>query len=227
MLRRVRVKVIGKDESSQESGGDEQGSDSAEARDLEVESGFTSGVDSIDTRYTLAGARVTNPNADVAAYDVQVLFNLLGKDGQVLDSQTETVAYVGPNESVPVAPLQIGFDLKVEPTDLEVQVVGDFSDDEGPRGSLGGDGAILDFKGGQVTQSDFGPELSAQVTNTTDAVAEFASWACIYVNGKKIVGGSSSSIVDPIPPGTTVEFGEPLSVELAVKKIQCRVVTDL
>ena len=100
--------VIGNDESSQEPGGDEQSGDSADARDLKVESGFTSGVDPFNTRYTLAGARVTNPNADYAAYDVQVLFNLLGKDGQVLDSQTETVAYVGPNESVPVAPLQIG-----------------------------------------------------------------------------------------------------------------------
>jgi hypothetical protein len=36
--------------------------------------------------------------------------------GDVLDSATETVTYIGPGETVPVAPLQIGFDLKEEPT---------------------------------------------------------------------------------------------------------------
>jgi hypothetical protein len=66
--------VIGSDTSSQNesdasgTGGDAAKSDSAtKARDFEVESGFTTSVDSIGTRYVSAGARLTNPNADLGA----------------------------------------------------------------------------------------------------------------------------------------------------------------
>src|ERR1700754_1122197 len=140
------TKVIGSDDaSSAESSTDDGDSDdtdsddseseddSSEAQDFTVDSRFTSGEDSIGTLYTSAGALLTNPNTDLAAYGAQVLFNLVGPTGDVVDSTTETVSYIGPGETVPVAPLQIGFDLKEAPTKLEVQVVGDFVEDDGPK----------------------------------------------------------------------------------------------
>lgn len=228
--------VIGSNGSSEDPSEDEgaetseepDATDVAEPKDFALESGFTTGTDSIGTRYTSAGARLTNPNEDLAAYDVQVLFNLIGGNGDVLDSTTETLAYVAPGETVPVAPLQIGFDLTVKPTKLEVQAIGEFSDDAGPKGMLSDDAAVLKFEGAEVIRGDYGNEFSARVTNTTDAVVEYPSWHCIYLEGKKIVGGSSSTIIDPIPPGTTVQFGETLSVDgLLPESVKCRVFADL
>ena len=195
-------------------------------QDFVVESGFTTGVDSIGTRYTSAGARLTNPNSDLAAYGVQVLFNLVDAKGDVLDSTTENVPYVGPGETVPVAPLQIGFDLKKVPTELEVQVVGDFVEDEGPRDSFDAPTSILKLKDAEITRSDYSLELSGQVTNQTDELVTEATWACIYVKGKKIVGGASSAIIDPIPPGSTVHFGDFVSVDaLAGSSVECRILS--
>ena len=229
------AKVIGSDDSSAESQTEDEpeAAESAveenlESQDFAVESGFTTGTDSIGTRYTTAGARLTNPNTDLAAYDVQVLFNLLGDNGDVLDTTTERVAYVGPGEAVPVAPLQIGFDLKIEPTKLEVQVIGEFVEDAGPKGELSDEGAVLTVEGVEAVRGDYGNEFSARVTNTTDTVVEYPSWDCIFIDGKKIVGGASSTIVDPIPPGTTVQFGETFSIErLLPKSFECRVLADL
>lgn len=222
-------KVLGSSKTPHDGDGQPADDDGAapEAKDFTVEFGFTTGTDSINTRYTVAGARITNPNDALASYDVQVLFNLLGEGGNVLDTQTETVTYVAPGESVPVAPLLIGFDQKQEPQDLEVQVVGEFTEDEGPRGMFGGDAAILEVKDAELQQNEFGTDLSAQVTNPTESVAEFASWACIFLDGDKILGGASSSIIDPIPPGSTVALGEPLSLKLEAEQVECRVVTDL
>ncbi|KQY62403.1 hypothetical protein [Nocardioides sp. Root140] len=200
----------------------------SEPEDFVIESGFTTGTDSIGTRYTSAGARLTNANTDLAAYDVQVLFNLIGGNGEVIDTTTETVPYVGPGEAVPVAPLQIGFDLKAKPIDLQVQVVGEFSDDVGPKGPLSDKGVILQMEGVDVIKGDYGNEISGRVTNTTDEVVEWPSWSCIFLNGKKIVGGSSSTITDPIPPGSTVQFDDMLSIDgLLPKKVECRVLADL
>lgn len=66
------------------------------------------------------------------------------------------------------------------------------------------------------------------MTNTTDVVTEWSSWSCIFLNGKKVVGGSSSGISDPIPPGTMVQFDDSLSIDdLLPKKVECRVLADL
>lgn len=227
-------KVIGSDGGAEESESegeeeDDEVEDEEPAQDFVVASGFTTGEDSIGTRYTTAGAKLTNPNADLAAYEVQVLFNLIGADGDVLDSSTETVYYVGPGETVPVAPLQIGFDQKEEPTELQVQVIGEFVEDEGPKGSFGGEAALLEVKAAEIVKGDYGDqELSAQVSNPTDQVVEYPEWDCVYSQGKKIVGGQSSSIIDPIPPGSTVQFSDYVSVDgLKVSKVECRVVVDL
>jgi hypothetical protein len=217
---------VSDDTSSAEAENDEETSGSA-AQDFQVDSGFSSGTDSINTKYNSAGALLTNPNADLAAYGVQVLFNLVGSGGDVLDTTTETITYIGPGETVPVAPLQIGFDLKEKPTKLEVQVVGDFSEDRGPEDTFGEEMSVLTVKSAEITDSTYGRELSGQVTNQTDAVVTDANWACVYLNGKKIVGGQSSSIVDPIPPGSTVQFSDPISIEdMPAKTATCRVLSS-
>lgn len=201
-------------------------SPSDDVEDFGVESGFSSGTDSIGTKYNSAGALLTNPNPDLAAYGAQVLFNLVGSGGDVLDTTTETVSYIGPGETVPVGPLQIGFDLKEKPTKLEVQVVGDFTDDEGPKDAFGDEMSVLAVKKTEITQSDYGRELSGQVTNQTDEVVTDANWDCVYLNGKKIVGGASSSILDPIPPGSTVQFSDSISVDdMPAKSATCRVLS--
>ncbi|MBM0124769.1 hypothetical protein [Pimelobacter simplex] len=222
------ARVIGSDGNSRDASSEADTGPAAEAEDFVVVSGFTTGEDSIGTRYTSAGARLTNPNNDRAAYDVQVLFNLVGPDGNILDTTSETVYYVGPGETVPVAPLQIGFDASTAPTELQVQVVGEFVEDEGPKGAFGGEGAILEFVGGKIKKGEYGNELSAQVKNPTEVVIQLPEWDCIYLQGDKVVGGSSSTIVDPVPPGTTVQFGESLSPDsLMAPTVECRVVGDL
>lgn len=220
--------VLGSDEAgTADSSEQEKDSESSDAQNLEVRSGFTSGVDSIGTRYVSAGALITNPNPDRAAYDVSVLFNLVAKSGDVLDSSSENVTYIGPGATVPVAPLQIGFDVEGTPAKLEVSVTGNFSDDDGPKGLFGGDAAILEFKSGSLRKSDFGTELSAQVSNNTEAVADDTSWDCVYLQGNKIVGGSRSSILDAIPPGGTVQFGESLTLDLVAQRVECRVIAEM
>lgn len=224
--------VIGSDTSSTDETPPAEGDIAEEERsddiqDFEVESGFSSGTDSIGTKYNSAGALITNPNADLAAYGAQVLFNLVGPGGDVLDTTTETVTYISPGETVPVAPLQIGFDLKKKTTKLEVQVVGEFTNDEGPKDTFGDEMSVLTVKKTEFTNSDFGRELSGQVTNQTDEVVTDASWNCVYFNGKKIVGGASSSIIDPIPPGSTVQFSETMSIEgMPAKRATCRVLSS-
>jgi hypothetical protein len=224
--------VIGSDTVSTDKSSPAEGNTAAEApsddaQDFKVESGFTSGTDSIGTNYNSAGALLTNPNPNLAAYGAQVLFNLVGPNGDVLDSATETVTYIGPGETVPVAPLQIGFDLRDEPTKLEVQVVGDFTDDEGPKDTFSDEMSVLTVKSTEITDSNYGRELSAQVTNQTDEVVTDATWDCIYLNGKKIVGGASSSIIDPIPPGSTVQFNDPISIDdMPAKSATCRVLSS-
>lgn len=167
------------DESSTAEGDSAEDAPSDDAQDFEVESGFTSGTDSIGTRYNSA------------------------------------------------ARLQIGFDLKDKPTKLEVQVVGDFTDDAGPRDSFDAEMAVLTVKSTEIADTDYGRELSGQVTNETDEVVTDANWDCVYLNGKTIVGGSSSSIIDPIPPGSTVQFNEPISIDdMPAKSATCRVLSN-
>lgn len=219
--------TVSTDESSPAEGDTAEEAPSDDVQDFEVESGFSSGTDSIGTKYNSAGALLTNPNPDLAAYGAQVLFNLVGPGGDVLDTTTETVSYIGPGETVPVGPLQIGFDLKEKPTKLEVQVVGDFTDDEGPKDAFGDEMSVLTVKKIEITQSDYGRELSGQVTNETDEIVTDANWDCVYMSGEKIVGGASSSILDPIPPGSTVQFSDSISVDdMPAKNATCRVISS-
>ena len=101
-------------------------------KDLTVESGFSSAVNSINT--TSVGALLTNPNATLALYDVSVVFNLLDASGATIDTDTTQVPYIPAASTVPVAPLLIGFDNPTEPTAVDVNVTGTFEEDTGWAG---------------------------------------------------------------------------------------------
>lgn len=196
----------------------------AAPQEFTVESGFTSGVSSIGTRHVSAGALVTNPNPDLAGYDVEVLFNLLGADGTVVDTDSANVPYIPPRSTVPVVPFQIGFDLPDEPADMQVIVTGDLEPDEGWGGvafSMN-DGVDLEITGAQVAAGRFGPELTAQVTNPSDQVVEFTTWDCVFKSGGVVVGGDGSGISDRVPPGATVALNAPLDVDVPADEIVCR-----
>lgn len=235
--------VLGGDDSPAATDGDEGGASStteaeededeaptteaAEELELTVESGMTSGVNSIGTRHTSAGALVTNPNEGLAAYEVEVLFNLKDAGGTVLDSDSSTVPYIAPGATVPVAPLQIGFDLATEPASVEVVVTGDLREDEGWDGVefMMGEGIELEVTGAAITAGSFGNELTAQVKNPSpDTIAEFATWDCVLKSGGAVVGGEGSGISDSIPPGVTVALSHSMSLDVAADEIICRAV---
>lgn len=212
------------DSGDTEDASDGPSTDPADAQELTAESGMTSGVDSIGTRYTSAGALVTNPNGGLAAYDVEVLFNLIAADGSVLDSDSATVPYIPAFTTVPVAPLQIGFDQAEEAASVEVTITGSFAEDTGWDGVdfLMGDGIDLEVTDPRVAPGSFGTELTAQVTNPSDAVAEFSTWTCVFKSGGAIIGGETSGIMDRIPPGGTVALNAPLSLDLAADEVTCQ-----
>lgn len=195
--------------------------------DLTVESGMTSATNSIETRYTSAGALVTNPNKGLAAYNVDVLFNLKDAGGTVLDSDSSTVSYIAPGATVPVVPLQIGFDLATEPASLEVVVTGDLSEDKGWEGVdfMMGEGIELEVTGAAITPGSYGNELTAQIKNpSTDTVVKLATWDCVLKSGGKVVGGESSGISDSIPPGVTVALNASMSLDVKADEIICQAI---
>lgn len=195
-------------------------------KDLTSEVGMTSGVDSIGIRYTSAGALVTNPNEGLAAYNVTVVFNLLDAAGTVVDTDSTNIDYIPAGATVPVVPLQIGFDLDTEPADVTVEVVGEFGEDAGWDGVdfLMGDGIDLEVHDPRVQPGEFGDTLSFTVTNpSSDSVAEFGTWSCVFQASGGVTGGESSGIPDPIVPGGTVRVDAPLSaVPSVVETITCR-----
>lgn len=226
-----KPRVIGSDGASEpspkasSSGETRPSSDeSTQRRDLIVESGFTTKINSIGTRYTSVGVRLTNPNSDVAAYEVKVVLNLLGKDGSILETDTVDVPYVPAGGSLPVAPdSTFGFRPEERPQSMDVNVVGEFGEGEGPMGRLGDSVEFLTVDSAGIRPTETGPELAVLVSNPTDFVAEYADWACIFIRGGKIVGGASSVVEDPIVPGATVKIGRHLDVALHAARVDCQV----
>lgn len=194
-------------------------------KDLQIEAGFTSGLDSINTRYTSVGAIITNPNTTYAAYDVTAVFNLLAADGTILDTESAQVPYIPADSTVPVAPMLLGFDVTGEPASVDVQIAGSIEDDDGWDGvgfSMY-NGVELVVADAAITKSQYSTDLSFTVTNPSDRVGDFASWTCVLRNGGVIVGGESSAIIDPVVPGGTVRVDSSLSVDdLAADEFICR-----
>lgn len=196
-----------------------------EAMDLTVEAGMTSGVNSIGTRYTTAGALVTNPNESLAAYNVTVVFNLVNASGSILDTDSSNVPYIPANTTVPVAPLQIGFDLAEEPAGVDVNVAGEFDDDTGWEGvefSME-DGIELVISETAFASGQFGNTLSFAAMNPSDTVVEWASWHCVLKQGGAVIGGQASGISDPIVPEGSVRVDGSVSVDSATPdEVICR-----
>lgn len=193
-------------------------------QDLTVVAGMSSSVDSIGTRYTTAGALVTNPNPGVAAYEVTAVFNLLSATGAILDTDSVNVPYIPANTTVPVAPLQIGFDIPDEPTSVDVNIAGEFGRDRGWEGvefSMQ-EGFDLTVSDAVVTPDDWGNQLSFTATNPSGSVSEWGSWDCIMKQAGAIVGGQSSGISDPIVPGGSVRVDSHLSVDVLADEVICR-----
>ena len=169
---------------------------------------------------------MTNPNATLAVYDVSVVFNLVDASGAILDTATETVSYIPANSTVPVAPLQIGFDNPTEPAGVKVDVAGAFSEDTGWAGVdfMTNQGIDLEVTGAKVAPGSFGStDLSFTATNPSDQVTESGLWSCVLKRGGAIVGGESSGITDPIVPGSSVLVTSSVSVDgLTADEVICR-----
>jgi hypothetical protein len=179
------------------------------ASDLTVESGFSSKVDSIGTRYTSAGATVTN-GATQSACSVSVQFNLKDAAGATIDTATETIDLIPAGSTAIVAPLQIGFD-KGEPSAMEVGVVkvdkfingADFDDCEAFSMAKGVPVQVLSPA---IVRDQFFAKVQGQLQNTSSELVETSFIDCIFRAGGAIVGGESTASLDPIPAGGTVAF---------------------
>ena len=209
--------------SAGSTGGESGSTDPGDAEELTTEAGITSGVDSIGGEHTSAGALVTNPNASLAAYDVEVLFNLVSADGTVLASEGESVPYIPAFSTVPVGASDL-LGNGVAAASVEVTVTGSFAEDSGWDGVdfLFGYGIDLEVADAAATTGSTGPELTAQVTNPSDSVAESAFVTCVLKNGGAIVGGEQTGVGNRIPPGATVALNTFMFLDIPVDEVICR-----
>ena len=195
---------------------------------LEVEAGMSSELNGVGTRHTSAGAVLRNPHAE-AAYGVDVEFNLKDPSGAVLDSATETVNYLPAHGSRIVAPLQIGFDVAGDAESVQVVTrVREFAPDVGPSGGEDifrrPDGARLDVVDATLRADDYVSRVAGLVVNLTGDVAQFASLHCVLRADEDIVGGTSTGLTTPIPPGATASFESLLTVTPdGVDEVDCEV----
>ena len=84
------------------------------AADLTVESGFSTGLSDLGTRFTSASAVITNA-ASRAACDVQVEFAILDASGAVLDTRIEKLPIVAAASTTVVVPNPLGGGKPDEP----------------------------------------------------------------------------------------------------------------
>lgn len=105
--------------------------DETSGKELIAESGFSSGAGLPGTSYSTVGALVTNPNNSLAAYGVTAVFNLLDDAGDVLITESVSVPYIPAGATVPVAPMQSGFNFDEAPADMSVDITGKFAEDKG------------------------------------------------------------------------------------------------
>jgi hypothetical protein len=128
----------------------------------------------------------------------------------VIDSATKTVARIGPGRQAFVVPLQVGFDIKSEPRKLQVTTLVDHyaqADDVSECGAFSfGDDVALKVVSAAITRDKYSSGVIGRVKNPTTSVVGWASIDCILRAGTTIVGGTSTDLEDPIPPGGTIAF---------------------
>ena len=194
---------------------------------LTVDIGFRP-VQGSFARFTSLGLLISNPNASMGAYGTQVVINLLDANGTILDTGTVDIPYVPAGETVPAAPLIIAYDIDAEPVDADVFVTTNLKTE---RGWSGVEFTIYEGIELEVTEAGVSParygdgvDLSFNVTNPTDRLIDgYPTWDCVFVEDGQIVGGETSSIVDPISPGATVRVDSSNQIDYrSIDEVICR-----
>jgi len=170
---------------------------------LTAESGFSSGVSSLGTRFNSAGAVVTNSSAQIAC-GVKVEFALLDASGALIDTKSETVPFIAAGIAANVAPAGLGGGSDVEPASLEVAVtdVRSFTTDTCDPSLVQG----LSLETADVTVDEL-TYIRGQVTNSTDTAAETTLVDCVLRDAAgAIVGGDKTVVRDAVDAGASAEF---------------------
>ncbi len=171
-----------------------------------VESGFSTGVSDLGTRYTSAGAVVTN-TSDQTACGIEIEFDLLDATGASIDSRTETLLVAGAGAWVPVVPKAIGAGKDAEPTSLKVAVlsVKSYSASETCDGTSSVALGVALPAADAALDADL-KYITAAVSNPTDAAVEKSTVDCAMRDaGGAIVGGEQKAINDPIEAGASLD----------------------
>jgi hypothetical protein len=201
-----------------------------ETAKLNVVSGYSSQLDSIGTRYSSAASVITNPRKTEAACDVSVTFNLKDATGGVMDTQTADVPWIPAGGRVLVAPLQIGFEAKTAPSGLGVTTIVDHyaatKDISGCGGFSINNGIPMQVVSAAIENDQYGDRtVKGQVKNPTKEVVKDPSVTCVYRGRGALLGGTATSIMDPIPPGGTIAFEPATSSDIPkdADSVECQV----
>lgn len=171
-----------------------------------IDSGFTPNQ---ERGLVSAGALVSN-NGSQTVCGVEVQFTLLDSTGAPVDTATETLPIITAGQTLSIAPLQLGYQV-AGAADLQVSIVG-VSDTTASTslddcsGFYLEDGIQLDVQGSNYSRDDFGTSITGQLSNPSEQKIDTSYIDCVLRLGGKVVGGTSSASLDPIPPGGTVAF---------------------
>jgi hypothetical protein len=177
------------------------------AADLTVESGFSTGLSDLGTRFTSASAVITNA-AVRAACDVQVEFTILDAAGTVLDTRIEKLPIVAAASATPVVPNPLGGGKPDEPAKLEVTVTEVASFATGDTC----DTSSTVAKGVTLATADVALDADMKyvrgtVSNPSQTDVDAALVACVFRGADKaIVGGDKTTARTPLAAGASADF---------------------
>lgn len=172
---------------------------------LAIESGYSTGVSGLGTRYTSAGAVVTN-TATIAACGVKVEFSILDAAGTSLDTKSEELHMVAPGAALALSTSGLGGGRPDEPASFTATIVGfDSFDAAGVCAD-----SFTTSQGFALETADVAVDeeyLSGNVSNPSDDIAERASIECVLRDADgAIVGGDSGSVRGTIAPRGDADF---------------------
>lgn len=172
---------------------------------LTIESGYSTGLSSLGTRYTSAGAVVTN-TATVAACGVKVDFTILDAAGTALDSKSEELHMITPGAALALSTSGLGGGRSDEPASFTATIVGIDSFDAAGQCA----DSFTTAQGFALATADATIDeeyIAGNVSNPSDAIAEKASIDCVLRDDAgAIVGGDSGSVRGTIAPRGDADF---------------------
>lgn len=177
------------------------------AADLTVESGFSTGLSDLGTRFTSASAVITNAAAR-AACDVQVEFTILDASGAVLDTRLEKLPIVAAASTTAVVPNPLGGGKPDEPATLEVTVTDVASFATGDTCDTSSTAA----KGVTLATADAAVDADTKyvrgtVNNPSQTDVDSALIACVFRGADNaIVGGEKTTARSPLAAGASADF---------------------